>query len=178
MTTKPRKRTVPIYMGWRQLIDPMTNGPRMALVAIDAVGQAQLKERGYRVGDRVRCELKQPRHYGNHKFVHRVGTLARNQLNGYEDCISAHAAVKKLQENSGVCCDTTTSQVFDDRGRPAGTVTTYMPRSISYDEMPEEEFKQFRDGICEYIRATHWPSITVEQIAKMIELQSADQMAA
>jgi len=42
------KQSRPIYMAWRQLIDPDTNGPLMALVAIDAVGQAQLEERRYR----------------------------------------------------------------------------------------------------------------------------------
>lgn len=173
MSTKPRKQSRPIYMAWRQLIDPETNGPRMALVAIDAVGQAQLKERRYRHGDRVRCELSQPRHYGNHKFAHKVGTLALRQLPGFELCDTAHDAVKKLQQDSGVCCDVTTTDIPG-----VGRIEFKQPQSIAFDKMSEEVFKGFVAGICEHIRATYWPSMTVEQIAEMIELQSADQLAA
>lgn len=162
-----RKRPQPIYMGWRKLIDPETRMPRMALVVIDSVGRAQMEERGYRPGDRVRCELSQPRHYGNHKFAHKLGQLARNQLTGFEDCETAHDAVKKLQRDSGVCCDVTATEIPG-----IGTMNFRQPKSIAFDSMNEEEFRQvFVKGICEHLRDTYWPSLTVEQITEMIDGQ-------
>lgn len=158
------KQSRPIYMGWRRLVDP-EYGPRMALVAIDSVGRQQLEERAFRQGDRVRVEISQPRHYGNHKFAHKLGTLARNQLPGYELCPTAHDAVKKLQQESGVCCEVTITDVPG-----VGQLRSMKPKSIAYDSMDESEFKTFVQGICEHIRITHWPSMTAEQIEQMIEL--------
>lgn len=160
-----RERSQPIYMGWRKMIDPETNAPRMALVIIDAVGRQQVEERGYRQGDRVRCEISQPRHLGNHKFVHKLGRLAIEQLTGFEGFASAHDAVKKLQRDSGVCCDETTTDIPD-----FGILISRKAKSIAFDKMPEEEFKQvFVKGICEHLRNTYWPSLAVEQVVAMVD---------
>lgn len=164
-----RKRPQPIYMGWRRVIDPETRQPRLALVVIDSVGREQMEERGYRAGDRVRCELSQPRHYGNHKFAHKLGTLAIQQLTGFEHCKTAHHAVKKLQQESGVCCEVTSTEIPG-----IGAMQFRQPKSIAFDEMPEEEFMQvFVKGICEHLQQTYWPSLTVEQIAEMVNQEQA-----
>lgn len=169
---KPKRKPQPVYMGWRSLIDPQTNQPRMALVAIDAVSAQQLKERGYRAGDRVRCEISQSRHYGNHKFVHLLGGLVRDQLTGFENCNSNHDAVKKLQQDSEICCDITMTHVPG-----IGQLRSVQARSISFDSMTEEEFRLFRTGICEHIRTTYWPSLTANQISEMIESTDGQQAA-
>ncbi|MBG4448699.1 hypothetical protein I5F71_02925 [Pseudomonas aeruginosa] len=166
---KKRKRAArPVYFECRKMADPETGEIRLAFVAAGGIDRALLKERDYRIGDRVRAELKQPRNYKFHCLVHQLGVLVGQNVDKFQG-MNAHAVVKQLQGDANVCCTTEHFNIPD-----LGRVTRSIPESLAFDEMPEERFKEFWSGICQHLIATYWPTLTEEQIGEMINLMPAE----
>ncbi|MDL2424914.1 hypothetical protein M2C68_20165, partial [Pseudomonas sp. BAgro211] len=82
---------------------PETGEVRLALLADSDIDKYLLKERGYREGDKVRAELKQPWDLVKHRRVHRLGQLVARSLDKFQG-MDAHSVIKKLQGDAGVCC--------------------------------------------------------------------------
>lgn len=168
VTTKPRKQSKPIYMRWRRI-----NG-RLVAVAADAVAANEIEARGYREGDLVRAELTQPRHQPSHNHAHIVGNFAIQNLPGFERFgRDWHGALKQLQEDARACCEVTVIQIPG-----IGRVEFVKPKSIAYDSMDQPEFMGMVRAIYRHIAEKHYQSMTEDQIAALIELQSPAQMAA
>lgn len=166
---KKRKRAArPVYMEWRRMIDEQTGELRLALVAESGIDRFLLKERGYHAGDQVRCEIKKPRNIKFHRMVHALGKLVGQSVDGFAG-MDAHSVIKRLQFDGDVCC---TAEHFDipDLGR----VTRRIPESLSFDEMPEERFREFWSGICQHLINRYWQKLTEEQIEQMIDLMPAE----
>ena len=82
-TTKPQTQSAktaakkragrPIYMVWRRVIDEATGELRLGLCADSGVDQFLCREREYRAGDVVRCEIKKARNIKFHRLVHALG---------------------------------------------------------------------------------------------------------
>lgn len=168
MTAKPRKQSKPIYLRWRRI-----NG-RLVAVSADAVAANEIEARGYRDGDLVRAELTQPRHQPSHNHAHIVGNFAIQNLPGFEQFAGDwHAALKRLQEDARACCDVTVMQLPE-----IGRMEFVKARSMAFDKMDQAEFMGMMRTIYQHIADKHYQSMTAAQIAELIELQSADQMAA
>lgn len=164
-TTATKKRAGrPIYMEWRRVIDEQTGELRLGLVADSGIDRFLCKERQYKVGDQVRCEIKKARNVKFHRLVHALGRLVSESIDPFQS-LDAHSAIKKLQLDSGVCCS---FEAFDipDLGR----VTRRVPESIAFDYMTEERFRDFWKGICQHLIATYWPTLSEEQIEEMTNL--------
>lgn len=165
-----RKRaTRPIYMRWRKVVDPQTGEMIKALCADSGIDQFLCREREYKVGDQVRCEIKQARNAKFHRLVHALGRLVSEQIDKFQG-LDAHTTIKKLQVDAGVCC---TYEAFDipDLGR----VMRLIPESIAFDYMTEERFKELWRGICQHLITTYWPTLDEAKVDEMVNLMPAEQ---
>ncbi len=165
---KAKRAGRPVYLEFKRMVDPDTGEVRLALVADSGIDKFLLKERGYKSGDKVRAELKQPRDLVKHRRVHRLGQLVARSLDAFQG-MDAHSVIKKLQGDAGVCCQ----EEFFDLGS-LGRVSRSVPESLAFDEMPEERFLEFWRGICQHLIATYWPTLDEEQIEEMIQMMPAE----
>jgi hypothetical protein len=159
-----------VYMKWRVLVDPNTGEEMRALVACSNTDRRILQARKFRPDGRVRVEIKNPRHEGFHRLVHQFGTFLVIHVEGYGHHVAAngkpdsHAAVKDVQARSGAACERV---VYDMEIPSMGMtqVTRTEPRSISFDEMDEDEFAAAFRVMVNYVAENDYPDLDPEQIA-------------
>lgn len=103
------------------------------------------RERKFHTGRSVRAELKQPRVEWQHRLIHKIGHLVEDNIEGWEQ-LDAHDAVKRLQRESGTCCEEIEIDV-------PGVVRLMVKQaeSLSFDEMEQDRFQLLFDGITEHI---------------------------
>ena len=199
MTKKQKAlRDRPVYFVARTMADPSTGEIAGCLVPASWADRQILRERKLRTNDTVRATLRHPRNSKFHRLVHQLGTLVRQNIDGFHD-MDSHSVIKQLQRESGVCCDLLTisaapvvTAILAAAERLLGEVPTRMlravlpdiqvidaltPQSISYDCMDESDFRILWDGICGHLIARYWPQLTVEQITEMAELMPSSEGA-
>ena len=162
---KGRRLRKPIYMEVRQLVDPATGELVGALVPRYACDRRAMRERGYHVGLELRAELKKARNPKFHRLAHAIGALVVDQLPEFENC-DAHEAVKRLQRETGVCCES----MEIDLG-PLGKVPVSLPRSIAFDEMGEDEFQQLVRAIFHLLSSKYWPGMGADAIEQLVQME-------
>lgn len=159
-----------VYMKWRTLVDPNTGEELRALVASSNVDRQILKGRRFRPDGRVRCEIKNPRNEGFHRLVHVFGVFLVTHVEGYGQHLTAkgtpdaHAAVKDCQARSGAGCEKVIYDL-DIPGMGMTQVTRTEPRSLSFDEMSEDEFQDVFAGMIRYTAEHDYADLTQQQIA-------------
>lgn len=168
-----------VYMKWRVLVDPSTGEEIRALVACSATDRRILSSRKFRPDGRVRAEIKNPRHEGFHRLVHQFGTFLVQHVASYSHFIAmngkpdSHAAVKECQARSGAGCERVTYDM-DVPGMGMMQVSRMEPRSISFDEMDEDEFAATFRQMMEHVSENDYPDLAPEQVADFESL-IADQ---
>lgn len=162
---KSRRPRKPIYMEVRQLVDPATGELIGALVPRYSCDRRIMRERKLRIGTEVRAEIKRPRNPAFHRLAHAIGSLVVDQLPDFESC-DAHEAVKRLQRETGVCCET----MEIDLG-PLGKVPVMVPQSLAFDEMGEEDFQRLVQAIFRLLASKYWSGMSEEAIAELVEME-------
>jgi hypothetical protein len=142
---KARRARRPIYLIVRKLVDPDTGEMVGALVPANAIDSRLLRERKFSVGREIRAEMKQPRAVWQHKLIHKIGFLMVDSVEGWEQ-LTSHDAVKRLQRESGVCCE---EMEMDIPG--IGRLLVKQAESLAFDEMSQDRFEVLFDGVTEYI---------------------------
>lgn len=150
---KAKRARRPVYMVLRKMIDAETGEIVAAFRASNDIDARLLRERGFKVGQEYRHEIKQAREGWKHRLMHKIGGLLVDNVDGFEDTDS-HGAVKRAQEKSGVCCDVTTF-VIDLGQFGRHEAEKKIPRSIAFDEMDEDEFERLFVGVTQWIGDTH-----------------------
>lgn len=170
-TKSPAKKRAgrPIYMVWRRVIDEQTGELRMGLCADSSIDQFICREREYRAGDQVRCEIKKARNVKFHRLVHALGRMVSEQVDKFHG-LDAHTTIKRLQLDASVCCS---YEAFDIP--ELGRVMRQIPESISFDYMTEERFREFWRGICQHLIEKYWPGLTEEAIEQMTGLMPGER---
>lgn len=194
-----RKRKDPRHIMFRVERATLATGEVVgALVPRFATDRRLMRERGYKVGDDLRAEVTKPRILGQHRRAHLLGQLVVAQVEGFQD-LDSHAAIKRLQRESGVCCDllpmdaspiveALLSAAQSLLGEAATrmlrvvlpeikTIDVPVPQSLSFDRMPQDQFELFYRGICAHLCASYWPSCTPEQVEQMAELFDGEAAA-
>ena len=154
---KAKRARRPIYLVVAKLVDPVTGEMVGALVPANPVDGRLMRERRFSVGREIRAEMKQPRNVAFHRLAHAVGHLLVDNVEAFRD-LSAHEALKQVQRKSGVCCE----PLEIDLGS-LGKVTAQVARSLSFDEMDEDEFRGFFDGITAYI-GEHYAGVMLDEV--------------
>lgn len=157
----------PIYCIVERLVRPSTGEEVGALVPRYQCDVKEMRVRRYAVGTELRADLKKPRNPKFHRLAHALGQLAVDHIEGFES-LSAHDALKRLQRECGVQCE---SQELD-LGPLLGKVPVSVPRSIAFDELDEGEFGELFAGVVLHIRKAYWPTLseeTIEELTRMTE---------
>ncbi len=165
------QKALPVYLTLRKMIDPATGKERAAFVAASDADAAMLVERAFRLNTKVRAELKQPRNERFNRLVHGLGRVLAQNIDRFAG-MQAHAAIKDLQAESGVCCD---REEFDIPG--LGRLSRLVPQSLAFDSMGEEAFQDFWRGCCAYLVKTDWPTLTEERLTEMAEFETFREVA-
>lgn len=186
----------PVYFIARTMMDVETGEVAGCLVPSSWSDARILRERKIRTNDLLRTAIHNPRNSKFHRLVHQLGTLVRENIDGFE-YLNSHETVKRLQADSGVHCEPRevdaaplVNAILDSAKLALGesaarmlaaalpeiqTLQIMTPRSIAYDCMDELEFRQFWSGICEHLITRYWPGLTEEQITDMADLMPKNQ---
>lgn len=171
MTTAAEKRAAkrarrPVYCVIERVAVLETGEERLAILAAHPIDRQLMKERGYRRGDEVRVEIKKARNIKFHRLAHAVGNLLVQNVEKFRH-MGGHDALKQIQRESGVCCE---QQVVDMGVLRIGDITVeigerpvQVARSIAFDDMPEDEFHEFFNGITDYIDQ-HYQSVMTDDV--------------
>jgi len=160
------------------MIDPVSGEEVKALVPCSATDRQILAGRRFREDGRVRCEIKNPRHAGFHRLVHAFGKFLAEHVESFERHVApngepdAHAALKDVQTRSGAACDRVPYDI-DIKGFGVTQVTRMEPRSISFDEMDEDEFSAAFAQMVRYIADNHYPGLTVEKVKAIEDMRGS-----
>jgi hypothetical protein len=146
-----------VYLVVRKLVDPDTGELVGALVPANGIDARLLRERKFSTGREVRAELKQPRNPAFHRLAHAIGHLLVDNVEEFRD-LDGHGALKAVQTRSGVCCE----PLEIDLGT-LGKVTAQIARSLAFDEMSEDQFRLFFDGVTAYI-GEHYTSVMLDDV--------------
>lgn len=169
---KAKRARRPIYGMLMRAAILETGEERVGWFASHPIDQRLCKERRYRVGHEYRLEIKQARVKWQHRLIHKIGQLMVDNVEGWEQ-MTSHDAVKRLQLESGVCCETVhidampvISAVLDACEAMLGqgarkvlagvlpelkTLPLKVAESLAYDDMEQDRFEQLFDGITEHI---------------------------
>ncbi len=142
---KAKRARRPVYATVRRVADLETGEERLAILAAHPIDRRLMKERGYRVGDELRIEIKRPRNPAFHRLLHAIGGLMVDNVEDFRD-LDSHEAIKRLQRESGVCCE----PMEIDLGQ-LGKVPVNVPQSLAFDEMDESDFERLFKGITQHI---------------------------
>jgi hypothetical protein len=134
------------------------------LVPYDASTAAQLRQKGYHIGDVLSAELRKPRNPKFHALAHSLGGLIAANLDPFEG-VEDHAVLKRLQIEANVGCD---EIAVNFPG--IGPCMYRVPRSLSFESMDEGEFKGVIASMCVYVSRKYWPSLSPEKIEAMAEV--------
>lgn len=134
-----------------------------SLVPLDDLSRAELKSRGYRVGDVLRAELKKGRNPEFHRLMHAFARLIGQNIDAFAG-LDAHSVLKRLQVEGGIGCDEI-AVIFPG----IGPCTYRIPRSLSFAAMDEGEFRDVSRAFAAYVARTYWPTCTPEEIEHMAE---------
>lgn len=162
----------PVYLTCMRLVDPETGVEYGAFVPSHPIDQRLAKERGYRVGREYRAEIKQARVAWQHRLIHKIGTLMVDNVEGWEQ-LKSHDAVKRLQRESGVCCE---ELEVDIPG--VGRLMVKQAESLAFDDMEQDRFEQLFEGIAQHI-GEHYAHVMLDEVrGEFWQMVQGDRRAA
>lgn len=191
MKKTQKKPSRPIYFTARKLMDPETGELVGALVPSSDIDRQMMRRRGFRNGQEVRCDPKQPRNPKFHRLVHVLGQYLVEHVEGFEN-LDCHGAIKRVQLEANVACEVVeidaapvVSAILAVAESLLGaaaakmlaavlpdikTVPVKQAKSLAFDSMPEHQFRQVWEAICRHVAEHYWPDLTEEAIEAMAGL--------
>jgi len=195
--TKKRKRPR-IYVEVREVIDVKTGRRCRGMLAMEDVQRHAMRERGFKIGQRVALDVHPEREYSQWKQSHRLGTLLVEHVEGFEG-LDAHKAIKKVQLAAGIECDTVhidARPVVTAILRAAesvlgvaaakmlaavlpeiATIPVNEPRSLSFDEMGADVYTRVFGALCRYVGETYFPQLDADAINDLIQVMPMEAAA-
>ena len=172
---RAKRASRPIYATCMRVVDPATGEDLGAFVPLHEIDRRLAKDRGYRAGREYRLEIKESRNAAFHRLAHVIGHLQVDNVEAFRD-LEAHAALKQLQLESGICCETVemdaspvVKALLDAAEVVLGagarkvlaavlpeirSIPVKVARSLAFDAM-EEDFAAFFKGITAWIGVHH-----------------------
>lgn len=169
---KAKRARRPVYGTWTRVVIPETGEERLAWVAAHPIDSRLLRERGWKRGVECRAEFKRSRNVKFHRLGHAIGNLLVENVEAFRD-MDGHDALKKVQADSGVCCDVE-KLVIDLGTFGRHEVDRNIPRSLAFDELEEDEFAVFFNGICRFIDE-NYASVMTDEIKAEYMLMTSGQ---
>ena len=127
----------------------------------DRYAEAQLRNKKFKIGDVVRCDVRKLRNQKFNRLVHRIGQLVAANIEAFSG-LDAHTCIKRLQIEGRIACDEIGIMV-----QGYGMVIQFIPRSMSFESMDEAEYHDCAKRICRLIAERYWPNLEPLQIEEM-----------
>ena len=131
------------------------------LVPADGYAQTQLRNKKFKIGDVVKCDVRKLRNPKFNRLVHRIGQLVAANIEAFSG-LDAHTCIKRLQIEGRIACDEIGIMV-----QGYGMVIQFIPRSMSFDSMDQAEYHDCAKRICRLIAERYWQGLDPEQIEEM-----------
>ena len=132
----------------------------------DSFTAQKLRDRKYSMGEIVAAQITKPRNPGFWRLAHQLGTLVAENIESFEG-MQSHKVLKRLQREAMIECDEFAFMVSG-----CGMVTQYIPRTLAFESMSDEVFREVYEQMCKWIVKTYWPSETTEGITAMVEMMT------
>ena len=165
---KAKRARRPLYLVVRRLMDPDTGELLGAFVPANGIDQRLMRERRYGVGTEVRAEMKKPRNVRFFRLAHALGNFLVDHMGAFA-AMDGHSALRRLQREAGVCCDT----VELDLG-PLGLAAAKVPQSLAFVEMEEGDFAIFWWGVTDHLRIEYARGMSEEEWAEAMAMIEGD----
>lgn len=123
-----------------KLMHPETGELIGALVPDHPIDRRSMKERKFHVGKQLRATLRQDRNPMFWRKAHVLGGWLADNVEDYSG-LGMHRALKKLQEDSGIGCETVEYDIPN-----VGKLTRREAQSLNFSDMDEGEFNTLWDG--------------------------------
>jgi hypothetical protein len=142
-----------------------------SMICADMLSQAVMRRKKIRRGEVIRIKVLKLHDYSQFKKAHKLAWLLIDGVDEFErfgredGTRDAHGALKHLQRISGVECDDQTLEIPG-----AGAIVIRTPRSLAYEEMPQDVFDAAYAGFCDYIKKTWWKNLDQADIEQMASL--------
>lgn len=139
-----------------------------SFIPADGISQRMCRKKKLRTGAVVSAVLSLPRDYQAWKRAHKLAQLMvenTDEFSGFD----THAALKRLQVESGAACD-----LFNILTPDGESVEYRIPRSMAFDEMDELEFGAAYTLLCQHVVNFYWQSMTPDQVDAMASLVDVD----
>jgi len=148
---KPKRKPEYIYMKIRQ----------GGMVPADGYAESQLRAKKFRIGDVIKADVRKLRNPKFNRLVHRIGQLCAANIEDFTG-IDPHKVIKRLQIEGRIACDEIGVMV------PGfGMVIQFIPRSMSFETMDEEEYHDCAKKICRLIAERYWKGLSPDKIEEM-----------
>lgn len=157
---KPRR---PIYFRVERLIRPETGEEVGALVPRFSADREQMRARKFVTGAELRAEIKRKRNPRFYRLGHALGRFLVEQTEEFA-LLNAHTAIKRLQMESGVCCDIVEYEIPG-----LGKITRNEPQSTSFDEMEEGTWAELWTALVKQAEK-YTAGMNAEALADFIEM--------
>lgn len=130
----------------------------------DQYAATQLRNKKFKVGDRVGVVIRKLRNPKFNRLVHRIGQLCAKNIDAFNG-MDAHVVIKRLQLEGRIACDEIGVMV------PGfGMVIQFIPRSLSFESMDESEYNDAAKKICRFIAERYWPDLYPDEIENMASI--------
>jgi hypothetical protein len=123
-----------------KLVDPATGEEIGALVPDHPIDRRSMRERKFNVGKQLRATLRQDRNPLFYRKAHVLSGWLADNVEAFSG-LSQHDALKKLQELSGIGCETVE---YDLPG--VGKLTRTEAESLNFADVDEGRFNELWDG--------------------------------
>lgn len=117
----------------------------------DDASRLACKARKFGAGEELIAYLYRDRSYEQWLKAHGLGMALIQNVEAFENCATAHAAVKKMQTDGEIAL---TIETFDLGN--LGKVIRSVPKSLAFDEMDEAEFQEIYGAMIKYVRDKYW----------------------
>lgn len=133
-------------------------------IPADRLASDDCEEARFGLGNLLEAELRKSRNPGYHRLVHALGSLAAENCEAFASCNgNAHAAVKRLQLETGCECDEILIK------SDFGDVPYRIPRSIEFGKMGQERFEKLARTIAGHLQSRYKMARNAEEIIAMCD---------
>ncbi len=135
------------------------------LAPADKWCEKKLRARNYKIDDIVFAVIHKPRNPKFNSLVHAgFARLLIENLDAFQ-YMDEHQVLKRLQIEGRIGC----IEIGVDLPG-IGPCVQFIPNSLSFESMGEEEFSKIFKNFCRYVAERYWPEMTAEEVENLAKV--------
>lgn len=126
---------------------------------------AKRKMEKLKTEDVYAVKVWRPRSPEHWRRAHRFAGVLLENIEAFSG-LNEHRVLKRLQWETGVHCEEIGALVGDQQ------VVVKIPKSLSFDDMDEDEFIEFYKAISRHVADKYWHDCSADQVSEIIRLMA------